>query len=264
MLPQQLITYEQGPSNIDYANLNLSKNVNENISSMYGQVSNNSNKISNFQQVPQLVLGSGFNGGNQWSGPIYGQDPNNIQKNILNTGFEPQYYANYPTSSINLPGPVSKNAYVHYATQVPITNVHNNINGINDLRRPSVNNPMMNVPIDAYNVPQLYKDYVRYDTMNPTAESEEVRNAVDKKLLSKLFQDPADTFFDRNNSQRQWFSEPSGSEPNDQTSFAENLYGVDYVCKAGSIYMRYGVKYTDDSLVCNGFNAAEPTNFGQL
>ena len=266
-LPQQLTSNynPNGLSNNDFAYLDLSKNVNNMQSSMYRpnqpQYTGPQN-ISNFQEVPQLVLGSGFNGPNQWSGPIYGQDQG---QQGINAGFNPYYYAKHPANSIELPGPVSKNAYVRLADKVPIVNkTQNNINDINNLREPTINNPLMNVPIDAYNVPQLYKDYVRYDDMDPTPESDKVRNAVDTKLISKLFQDPADTFFDRNNSQRQWFSEPSGSVPNDQTSFAENLYGVDYVCKAGSIYMRYGVKYTDDSLACTGFNAATPTNFGQL
>jgi len=273
-LPQQLTTKynNNGLSNNDFAYLNLSNNVNNMMSSMYrpnqdqDQGQGPSQQISNFKPVPQLALGSGFNGSNQWSGPIYGQDPNGTQNGLLQTGFNPYYYAQYPTNSITLPGPVTKNAYVRYANQVPISSItKNNINGIKNLREPTINNPVMNVPIDAYNVPQLYKDYVRYDNGDgPTASSEQVRSEVDKTFVNRLFQNPADTFFERNNSQRQWYSEPNGSVPNDQTSFAENLYGVDYVCKAGSINMRYGVSYTDDSLVCNGANAAEPTNFGQL
>ena len=268
-LPQQLVSnYNNGLSNNDFAYLNLSKNVDNNQSSMYRPNQpqyTGPQQISSFNQVPQLQLGSGFNGPNQWSGPIYGQDPNGIQNGLLKTGFNPYYYAQYPTNSITLPGPVSQNAYIRFADKIPIVNkTQNNVNGIKNLREPTINNPVMNVPIDAYNVPQLYKDYIRYDTMDPTIASEQVRNTVDTKLINKLFQDPADLFFDRNNSQRQWFSEPNGSVPNDQMSFAENLYGVDYVCKAGSIYMRYGVKYTDDSLACTGANAATPTNFGQL
>jgi hypothetical protein len=57
---------------------------------------------------------------------------------------------------------------------------------------------------------------------------------------------------------------PVGSVPNNQPEFAQFLYGTGPVCKNGSIYQNYGLKYTDDSLVCNGYNVAEPTNKGLL
>jgi len=34
--------------------------------------------------------------------------------------------------------------------------------------------------------------------------------------------------------------------------------------KNGSIWANYGVQYTDDSLMCTGFDTAEPTNQGLL
>jgi len=57
---------------------------------------------------------------------------------------------------------------------------------------------------------------------------------------------------------------PVGSVPNNQGEFANWLYGNRFICKHGSVYQHYGIEYTDDSLTCNGFNAAEPTNKGLL
>jgi hypothetical protein len=131
-------------------------------------------------------------------------------------------------------------------------------------RVPTVNNPMMNVPIAAYDTQQEFADYYRYQNITgPKTNAIKKEVAID--LNSKLFQDPADKIFERNNSQRQWYSMPNGSVPSDQTSFAENLYGREYVCKSGSIYMRYNVPFTDDSLACTGFEGdGQLTNFGQL
>jgi hypothetical protein len=51
--------------------------------------------------------------------------------------------------------------------------------------------------------------------------------------------------------------------PNDQTAFANWLYGTENICKEGSIYMhRTGTP--EQAISCNGFNVATPTNFGNL
>jgi len=132
------------------------------------------------------------------------------------------------------------------------------------LLEPSVDNPMMNPTIISYDRPQVFKDYYRYDKTFPSPKTEEIRKEVSEDLMKNLYRDPADLLFDRNNSQRQWFSTPVGSIPSEQNRFANWLYGVENVCKSGSIWSRYPVAYTDDSLVCNGNNAAEPSNFGNL
>jgi hypothetical protein len=133
------------------------------------------------------------------------------------------------------------------------------------LRNPTKNNPFMNLPISAYDTNQVFNDYDRYDTKGVTTEAtQKTSNEVDKKFINKLFQDPAGYLFDRNNSQRQFYSVPVGSVPNNQDEFASWLYLTPGNCKNGSIYMRQGVRFTDDSLLCTGFQAAEPTNFGIL
>lgn len=137
--------------------------------------------------------------------------------------------------------------------------------GYKPIRYPTHQNPFMNIPIPDYDKPQEYNDYYRYkDITYPTPESEKVRNTIEDDFVKGLYQDPAGRLFERNNSQREYISQPVGTVPNNQTEFAQWLYGKDYVCKSGSIWDRYGVKYTPDSLVCNGFNASEPTNFNRL
>jgi hypothetical protein len=134
-----------------------------------------------------------------------------------------------------------------------------------NIREPSSNNPMMNVPVTSYDMAQIYDDYYRYNSrVYPSPKTEQVRSDVSESLLNGLYQDPSDKLFDRNNSQRQWYTMPVGGNTPDTVSFAENLYGVENVCKAGSIWARFPVNYTDDSLACTGYNAATPTNFGTI
>jgi len=130
------------------------------------------------------------------------------------------------------------------------------------LRRPTPNNPFMNVNVTDYDEPQKYQNYNRYkEAVYPTPETENIRNAVKDEFTLGLFQDPNGKLFERNNSQRQFISQPVGEVPSRQNEFAQWLYGKELVGKTGSIYMRYGVE-TPDSLINSGINASSPTNFG--
>jgi len=254
-LPNSLIKNYNPNSrpNQDYGFLNNAKNVNNSVSSMYG----GPNPYQKFQPVPQLVIGNGYN---QTLAPI---NPLNQQ---FNTGFNPAFYAKYPTNNKHIPNPVSYAANIRNVGNYGDNVVNNQLatTGI-ALREPTNDNPLMNVPISAYNQKPLYNDYDRYlEGAEPNTSNNETRSSVEKSFVSKLFQNAGDMLFDRNNSQRQWFSEPNGSVPNDQTAYAESLYGNDYVCKSGSIYMRYGVQYTDDSLRCTGNDVSTPTNMGKI
>ena len=131
------------------------------------------------------------------------------------------------------------------------------------LRRPSPPNPFMNVPIRDYDAPQKKSDYHRYDTKAyPTPHTEETRTMVENDFEKNLFQDANGRLFDRQNSQRQYISQPVGSVPNKQTEMAQWLYGNtdEALCKQGSIWDRYGLKSVPNS--CNGFNISTPTGFG--
>jgi hypothetical protein len=133
------------------------------------------------------------------------------------------------------------------------------------LREPTSNNPFMNVmPLD-YDMKPLFNDYNRYEKKTyPSKRNQEIKNDVKNNFDKNLFKDADSLLWDRINSQRQFVSEPVGSVPSNQQEFANWLYGIERNCKHSSIFQNYGIKYTDDSLLCNGFNVAEPTNKGLL
>lgn len=131
------------------------------------------------------------------------------------------------------------------------------------LRYPTPNNPFMNVNPTDYDRPQEYKDYYRYKIEEDTPKKEYVEQEVKDDFTLGLYQDPNGKLWERHNSQREYISQPVGSVPNDQSEFAQWLYGREYVCKTGSIYDRYGLQYTPDSLVCSGFEGdGRLTNMG--
>lgn len=117
-------------------------------------------------------------------------------------------------------------------------------------RPTNMNNPFKNVPIRDYGIPQRYG---KSSGENPNPN-----------FYKKMFQSPDDALWHRQASEAQFVTQPVTSVPNEQVKFAEWLWGKSMVCKTGSIYDRYGFPYTPDSLVCNGFNAAEPENGGSL
>ncbi len=158
-----------------------------------------------------------------------------------------------------LPSPISETSI-----QIDTNDMYNPNNTGSFLRVPTTNNPMMNVPIYAYDRPEAYSDYDRYDKYRDT-RGQVTKDNAEKDLSSGLYQDPADYFFKRNASERQFFSVPVGGNMADTVEFAENLYGTKYNCKNGSIYMNQGVLYTDDSLHCvPGIQVSTPTGFGNI
>lgn len=85
------------------------------------------------------------------------------------------------------------------------------------------NNPFMNV---------LMSDY----KMNPKRKACKIDNNV-RKMISKnfnhnLYKDVSDVY-EKSNSQRQYYTMPSTTIPNDQSSFAKWLYKVPSTCKSG-------------------------------
>lgn len=120
-------------------------------------------------------------------------------------------------------------------------------------RQPTRKNPFMNVEITDYDRPQQYG-----------RSEQECGPECKKSFYRSLFRDPNDALWNRSASERQYYTVPVTSVPNEQTKFAEWLYGNNQVGKTGSIYDRYGYPYTADSLVNTGNNAASPQNAGQL
>ncbi len=135
------------------------------------------------------------------------------------------------------------------------------------LREPTGDNPMMNVmPMD-YDAPPLFADYNHYEKSTyPSQKELNIRNEVKNDFNKGLIQNADSKFWERLNSQRQFVSMPVGSVPNNQGEFANWLYAPagGKVCKQGSVYVGYGVEYTDDSLICNGWNLPVMSNQGLL
>lgn len=87
---------------------------------------------------------------------------------------------------------------------------------------PTRNNPFMNV---------LQNEYVDNPTRPPACDYEEVKDDVERNWNYNLYRDVGEAIWDRNNSQRQWFTMPWTTIPNDQGSFANWLYRTGPVCK---------------------------------
>lgn len=88
-------------------------------------------------------------------------------------------------------------------------------------RKPTKDNPFMNPLVTDFN------------TFTPTAcnsDDEEINNEITKAFKSDLFSDVNDAF-DKMNSQRQFYTVPNTSVPNNQSEFANWLYRCPVTCK---------------------------------
>lgn len=88
-------------------------------------------------------------------------------------------------------------------------------------RKPTPDNPFMNPPISDFN------------TEVPAAcnsDDEDIKNSITKAFNTNLFMD-VDDVFDKMNSQRQFYTVPNTSIPNQQTEFANWLYRAPVTCK---------------------------------
>ena len=119
-----------------------------------------------------------------------------------------------------------------------------------DIVKPTIDNPFMNV---------LLTDY----TDNPNRESlnkvnnydnQKLNKEVDDKFYYNLYRD-VDDVYDKYNSQRQFYTMPSTTIPNEQGRFVNWLYNVPPTCKEGNGYRCYGNIYNElkDSKYRNQF-----------
>lgn len=92
-------------------------------------------------------------------------------------------------------------------------------------REPTKDNPFMNV---------LLTDYVDQPQRPPAGDVEDpkVKTPMEQLYAKGLFTD-VDDIWGRNNSQRQFYSNPSTTIPNDRDSFMKWCYNTPYVCKDG-------------------------------
>ena len=99
-------------------------------------------------------------------------------------------------------------------------------------KTPTYNNPFMNVSVADYDKPQ--------DTSQACKYNDKITQDATNEFNKGLFQDVND-IFNKQNSQRQFYTMPVNSVPNNQGDFANWCYRKDKVCKAG------------DQEVCTGF-----------
>lgn len=91
---------------------------------------------------------------------------------------------------------------------------------------PTIDNPFMNVQFD---------DYIKNPNREAISKLNNYKNPkldelVEQKFNYNLYKDVSD-IFDRNNSQRQFYTMPVTTIPNEQTTFAKWLYGTPPTCK---------------------------------
>lgn len=103
------------------------------------------------------------------------------------------------------------------------------------VQMPTVDNPFMNV---------LISDYVDNPNRKPAGDIEdpEVKALIDKHFNDGLYKDVNDVW-DHNNSQRQFYTNPSTTIPNDRESFAKWCWGTPMTCKDGNL--QRCLKYED-------------------
>ena len=93
--------------------------------------------------------------------------------------------------------------------------------------KPTVNNPFGNANL------------ITDDRTRPRAEiswnNDSIMKDIEEKFNYNLYRDASD-LYGKNNSQRQYYTMPSTTIPNDQTTFAKWLYQVGPTCKEKSIY----------------------------
>jgi len=97
---------------------------------------------------------------------------------------------------------------------------------------PSKNNPFMNISMEDYtenpNRQVITKNPLFYNNKN-------ILNKINNKFNINLYKD-LDDIFDKNNSQRQFYTTPITTIPNDQGKFANWLYNKNKTCKEGNGY----------------------------
>lgn len=97
--------------------------------------------------------------------------------------------------------------------------------GTDEYQQPTQDNPFMNV---------LLTDYVDNPTRPSAADIEDpkVRADMEKMFEFGLYKN-VDDVWNRNNSQRQYYTNPSTTIPNDRDSFMKWCWDTPYVCKDG-------------------------------
>jgi len=108
---------------------------------------------------------------------------------------------------------------------------------------PTVDNPMMNI--------NLITDDKTKEPAPQSWNNDELKDKIEEKYNHNLYRDVGD-LYGKSNSQRQFYTMPSTTIPNNQTSFAKWCYSTGPTCKETSIYCASqmdNVKYLDTNNV---------------
>lgn len=122
-----------------------------------------------------------------------------------------------------------KNNVELYFNSIPESNdniIEETIHEINNVT-PTVENPFMNI--------NLITDNKEKEAAPPSWNNDKVQENIEDKFGYNLYRDVGD-LYGKSNSQRQYYTMPSTTIPNNQTSFAKWLYSVGPTCKEKSIY----------------------------
>ena len=94
-------------------------------------------------------------------------------------------------------------------------------------RRPTVNNPFMNINLITHDPTQKQAP--------PSWNNEPLQEQIEDKFNYNLYRDVGD-LYGKNNSQRQYYTAPSTTIPNNQTAFAKWCFNTGPTCKEKSLY----------------------------
>lgn len=92
---------------------------------------------------------------------------------------------------------------------------------------PTVENPFMNI--------NLITDDKTKEAPPPSWNNDKIQEKIEDKFNYNLYRDVGD-LYGKSNSQREYYTMPSTTIPNNQTSFAKWCYSVGPTCKEKSIY----------------------------
>jgi hypothetical protein len=119
-----------------------------------------------------------------------------------------------------------------------------------DIVEPTIDNPFMNVLLTDYTDNPNREALSKLNNYNNTKLNEQ----IDDRFYYNLYRD-VDDVYDKYNSQRQFYTMPSTTIPNEQGKFVDWAYKVPPTCKEGNGYKCYGNLYFElkDSKYRNQF-----------
>jgi hypothetical protein len=94
-------------------------------------------------------------------------------------------------------------------------------------RKPTVNNPFMNI--------NLITEDPTQKQAPPSWNDEPLQEQIENKFNYNLYRDVGD-LYGKSNSQRQYYTAPSTTIPNNQTAFAKWCFNTGPTCKEKSLY----------------------------